>query len=598
MDSPEHDPWNTPEVHKGHNHVDAHPPPPSTANGHTDSAGPEVNGRRYDVDEHQQPPDLHSRTTSNFTTSTIASAAGSASRSAASASNPGGGWGYFDGSSNHNNSNNNNNNNSNNNNASGFGDMSSNQPTSPFGAGGGAGGRDPGANPPSGHSRTISGGRTGNAIEENIVVTLMPEKEGMFMFQHHNYEVTSARRGSKVIRRYSDFVWLLDCLHKRYPFRALPLLPPKRVAVNGNHLSNDGAFIEKRRRGLARFLNGVVRHPVLGQEQLVVMFLTVPTVSRFHITLTPHPSSPANRPQELAVWRKQATISVVDEFVGRPLPPGLEDSLPPTLNDLFDRTRLGVKRSADLYINACNIMDRLIKRTEGVAADHARIALSLASLTETSADTYATDTNDVPLLNDGLVATSKHLSTTQSLMEDESKAWDAGVLEDLKRQRDALVSVRDMFDRRERLDKDNIPYLERRIQNNETKLASLRAKPDGLVKPGEIEKVVEAIIKVRVHDEPKIQSPAKTLATGQRIDRDAAQPGGVRQGVRAGRADLLPADAVPRQPVEPGLGAGARQVLGDAGGQLAPPPRRARGHAPRRLGRVRGGPRPPPQPPP
>ena len=156
-----------------------------------------------------------------------------------------------------------------------------------------------------------------------------------------------------------------------------------------------------------------------------------------------------------------------------------------------------MKRSAELYINTCNIMDRLIKRTEGVAADHARIALSLASLTETSADTYATDTNDVPLLNDGLVATSKHLSTTQSLMEDESKAWDAGVLEDLKRQRDALVSVRDMFDRRERLDKDNIPYLERRIQNNETKLAGLRAKPDGLVKPGEIEKVVEAIIKVR-----------------------------------------------------------------------------------------------------
>lgn len=61
-------------------------------------------------------------------------------------------------------------------------------------------------------------------------MNLLPEKEGMFMFQHHNYEVVSARRGSKVIRRYSDFVWLLDCLHKRYPFRVLPLLPPKRVA--------------------------------------------------------------------------------------------------------------------------------------------------------------------------------------------------------------------------------------------------------------------------------------------------------------------------------------------------------------------------------
>ncbi len=206
------------------------------------------------------------------------------------------------------------------------------------------------------------------------------------------------------------------------------------------------------------------------------------------------------------MWRKQATISVIDEFTGRPLPPGLEDSLPPTLNELFDRTRLGVRRSAELYISACNIMDRLIKRTEGVAADHARIAVSLASLTEISAETYAissspsssmTDTGDVPFLNDGLTATSRHLQTTQGLLEDESRAWDAGVLEDLKRQRDALVSVRDLFDRRDRLDRDNIPHLERRIQANETKLAGLRAKPDGVVKPGEIEKVVEAIIKVR-----------------------------------------------------------------------------------------------------
>jgi sorting nexin-8 len=188
----------------------------------------------------------------------------------------------------------------------------------------------------------------------------------------------------------------------------------------------------------------------------------------------------------------------VDEFVGRPLPPELEDSLPSTLQDLFDRTRQGIKRSADLYITTCNIMDRLVKRSEGVAADHARLAVSLESLTETSSDTYATDTNDVPLLNDGLLAMSKHLRTTQTLMEDESKAWDCGVLEDLKRQRDALVGVRDMFDRRERLDKDNIPYLERRIQGNETKLAGLRAKPDGALKPGEIEKVAEAIIKVGI----------------------------------------------------------------------------------------------------
>lgn len=375
---------------------------------------------------------------------------------------PGGGWDYF----------------ASNSTAAGGGfDQAgiSPQGSNPFGTLG-SGDRNPDGGLPSGQpSRTIGSGRTGSSIEETVLVTLMPEKEGMFMFQHHNYEVSSSRRGSKVVRRYSDFVWLLDCLHKRYAFRVLPLLPPKRVAVNGNHLSNDGAFIEKRRRGLARFLNALVRHPVLGQEQLVIMFLTVPT--------------------ELSVWRKQANLSVQDEFAGRPLPAGLEESLSPQLGELFERTRGGVRRSADLYISVCNIMDRLVKRSEGVAADHARIAMSLQSLTESSTDTYATDTNNVPLLNDGLTSMSKHLRTGQSLMEDEARAWDEGVLEDLKRQRDALVSLRDLFDRHERLDKDNIPYLERRIQTNETKLAGLRAKPEGLVKPGEIEKVVDAIIK-------------------------------------------------------------------------------------------------------
>jgi sorting nexin-8 len=197
----------------------------------------------------------------------------------------------------------------------------------------------------------------------------------------------------------------------------------------------------------------------------------------------------------LAVWRKQASISVQDEFQERALPPGLEESLPEGLEELFARVKAGVKRSAELYINICNIMDRLVKRQEGVAADHGRVSSLLASLRETSADTYATDTNEVPLLNDGLTAMSKHLQTAQTLIIDESKGWEEGVLEDLKRQRDALVSVREMFERRERLDKDNIPYLERRIQTNETKLANLRSKPDGTVKAGEVERVAESIIK-------------------------------------------------------------------------------------------------------
>lgn len=195
------------------------------------------------------------------------------------------------------------------------------------------------------------------------------------------------------------------------------------------------------------------------------------------------------------MWRKQATISVQEEFTGKTLPPTLEDSLPVNLQETFDTVRSGVERSAEIYINLCSLLERLAKRNEGVAADYLRLSLGLQSLMETSSSTYAVDTNDVPLLNAGLHATSKHLTASQGLLEDEAKAWDVGVLEDLKRQRDALVSMRDMFERADRLSKDNIPQLERKIQANETKLAALRSRVEG-VKPGEIEKVEDAIIKV------------------------------------------------------------------------------------------------------
>lgn len=155
-----------------------------------------------------------------------------------------------------------------------------------------------------------------------------------------------------------------------------------------------------------------------------------------------------------------------------------------------------MRRSAEIYINLCNLLERLAKRNEGLAADHLRFSLALQSLTEATRDTYAIDTNDVPLLNGGINATAKHLSASQTLLEDEAKAWSEGVLEDLKLQRDWLVSMRELFDRRDRLARDNIPQLEKRIESNEKKLEDLRARPQGTVKPGEIEKVEDAIFKV------------------------------------------------------------------------------------------------------
>lgn len=199
------------------------------------------------------------------------------------------------------------------------------------------------------------------------------------------------------------------------------------------------------------------------------------------------------------MWRKQATISVQEEFTGKSLPPGLEDSLPTNLSDTFDTVRSGVRQAAESYIGLCSLLERLAKRNQGVAADYLRFSQALTSLTETSQSTYATDINDVPLLNEGINSTAKHLTTSQSLLEDEARAWDEGVLEDFKKQRDTLVSVRDIFDRRDRYAKDNISLLEKRIESNENKLAGLLGRPEGAAaKPGEQEKLEQALRAVSI----------------------------------------------------------------------------------------------------
>jgi sorting nexin-8 len=197
---PEADPWGSPDMHKGHHHSSYTSVPPQS-NGAT---APST-----------------ARTTSQFTTHSVSNSTTNHDNVPSSSLGSEGGWGGYNGAS--------------------------SQPFATPGMGEGGFGAAPaggGSNPPPELGRSI--GRLGpgaSGSEEVITITTIAEKEGVFLFQHRNYEVASSRRTTKVVRRYSDFVWLLDCLHKRYPFRQLPLLPPKRVGSE-YPLSHDPIRIE------------------------------------------------------------------------------------------------------------------------------------------------------------------------------------------------------------------------------------------------------------------------------------------------------------------------------------------------------------------
>ncbi|ERL88422.1 hypothetical protein D910_05808 [Dendroctonus ponderosae] len=80
-----------------------------------------------------------------------------------------------------------------------------------------------------------------------IVVQLVPEKKGLFL-KYSEYLVASKRFGSKVTRRYNDFVALHEVLLNRFPYRLVPSLPPKKIIMN------DSQFLLERTRGLQRWL--------------------------------------------------------------------------------------------------------------------------------------------------------------------------------------------------------------------------------------------------------------------------------------------------------------------------------------------------------
>lgn len=105
----------------------------------------------------------------------------------------------------------------------------------------------------------------GSPSEPSIVVKLVPEKRGLFL-KYSEYEVKSKAYDTVVRRRYKDFVALYTYLMERYPYRMIPILPPKQLILD--------SLLEERRHGLQTWLTVISMHPVLGCSPILVTFLS------------------------------------------------------------------------------------------------------------------------------------------------------------------------------------------------------------------------------------------------------------------------------------------------------------------------------------
>ncbi|KAF7728007.1 Sorting nexin mvp1 [Apophysomyces ossiformis] len=283
---------------------------------------------------------------------------------------------------------------------------------------------------------------------EEIKVTIAPERAG-FIFKHVNYIVESQKRSSIVLRRYSDFWWLMEVLLRRYPFRTLPNLPPKKVG------GRDAAFLEKRRKGLSRFINAIVRHPILHQDEVVIKFLT--------------------EPSEMVAWRKQNPPSLDEEY--RRIPQSVEEminSTPENVDELLQKAKNRVKAMAEHYNNFCFIMERMIRRMHGQATDFTRYSIAL----------------NCQQVVKGYENVAKRMQKESSILESQVNATADGVLENLKRFRDLLMSFKELETRKDKLAVNQTESLSKRIASNRSKMNQLKGVPGSETEVARLEEAI------------------------------------------------------------------------------------------------------------
>ncbi|KAI0034480.1 hypothetical protein K488DRAFT_45434 [Vararia minispora EC-137] len=352
-------------------------------------------------------------------------------------------------------------------------------------------------------------------------------QQGFLLSRYMLYQITT-ERGAPVSRRYSEFVFLWDCLVRRYPFRLLPQLPPKR-------LGPDETFLEQRRKGLQRFLNFVINHPVIKEDGLLGTFLTEPSFEQ---------------------WRKHSTISLDEESNGKRIDRVEEMAIPSDLEDKLAFVRSKIIMFIDAWQKISILTERIIRKREAVAVRGPPAALTFGnphlSLPSSSSSPFrsslgsTSDTASVhtlpatfmsflapPVMVDAQADLSRMTNTLKALVEVQGQCWRGedceltegvkvgmrrfadhtqvhtdmleqrtqtllnNTLESVKSQRDLYIAMRDLFIRHDRLSVDQVERLKKRIDVSSVKLDGIKATAkDGWEE--EADKLVSAIEKDRV----------------------------------------------------------------------------------------------------
>lgn len=216
-------------------------------------------------------------------------------------------------------------------------------------------------------------------------VTFSAER-GSFFSKHVVYEVQSRHHRVKVMRRYSDFLWLHDVLVRKYPFRMLPRLPPKKFGAGGSE------FLEQRRKALKRFLDIIVAHPVLKGSPVVISFLTLNEVGFKVIVRDSFFGINAYISSTQDVQHSCSKIPLDEEYVNATTAVAESEDNPNTAIDSeLDQLRSKLPAFIQQHALVLAILERQCQRLAESALDYRKIAQTMSGSEDMGLSLFSLD---------------------------------------------------------------------------------------------------------------------------------------------------------------------------------------------------------------
>lgn len=300
-----------------------------------------------------------------------------------------------------------------------------------------------------------------NPLQRDSVSIRLSSPEG-WILKHNMYAVEHERKGTSVPRRYSDFVWLQGCLLKRYPFRLIPSLPPKRLAISGHHLvaGDDSQFLERRRRSLQRFLNFLINHPVLSVDSILITFLS--------------------EPSDLATWRSHSPVHLVEESVTTRLTPAEEMSIPEDLDNHSSNFRSRLPLIIEHWGRICNGLERMVRRNEAQSSDLTKIQLAIGSALESGRSALNSEQsewtlNELRRAEEETELVAQHIGKHAEIIESRAGILSLSTEEQIRAHKELFTNFMSLFERLDRLSGDDVDEkLKPRAELNTRKMEATR----------------------------------------------------------------------------------------------------------------------------